>query len=210
MRRGRHPAAIDEFEKLLNDREVISRRVQNGHAFHTKALDPILDAFGTEAAKVRFDLPRIPYSSNVTGDWVTGNWVTGCYCERPGYWAKHATQTARFSDTLSRTWQLANPILVECGPGRTLSALAAQHPARKINRLGAIFSLRQNYENEADDDVLLRAVAKLWLCGVPIDWEQLQRGGESKIIPLPASLFESVDHSANKERLTSEHEGGGR
>ncbi len=117
--------------------------------------------------------------------------------------AKHATQTARFSDTLARTWQLGNPILVECGPGRTLSALAAQHPARKINRLGAIFSLRQHYENEADDDVLLRAVAKLWLSGVSMDWKQIQRSGESNLIPLPANLLEGGHYSADEERGSS-------
>jgi malonyl CoA-acyl carrier protein transacylase/thioesterase domain-containing protein/aryl carrier-like protein len=187
--------AIDEFEKLLAARDVISRRVQNGHAFHTKVLIPILDEFRAEAAKVRFNVPSIPYSSNVTGTWVKVAEATD-----PAYWAKHAIQTARFSDTLSCMWQLGNPVLVECGPGRTLGALAAQHPLRKVNRLGAISSLRHHYENEADDDVLLRAIGRLWLTGASIDWKRIQRGGESRLIPLPSCLFEDEPQAGAEKR----------
>ena len=186
------PGAIDDLEKLLSEREVISRRVQNGHAFHTKALNAILDDFKAEASKVRFGMPRFPYSSNVLGDWITAG-----YGSEAGYWAQHATHTARFSDTLARTWNLGEPILVECGPGRTLSALAAQHPARKVSRLGAIFTLRQNYENEPDDDVLLRAIGKVWLSGAPIEWEGIQHGQEPQLIPLPALVVNGGSDSAN-------------
>lgn len=180
------PAAIDELEQRLTSREVISRRVQNGHAFHTKALDPILDAFEKATASVRFGTPSIPFSSNVTGDWITGPAASD-----PAYWARHATQTARFSDTLARTWQLGNPILLECGPGRTLSALAAQHPQRKLSRLGALFSLRQQYENEPDEDVLLRAIGKVWLSGVPVAWEKIARPTRPVLDQALAALVEA-------------------
>lgn len=183
------PAAIDDFEKLLKSREVISRRIQNGHAFHTKALEPILDQFTVVASGIRFGTPEIPFSSNVTGDWVTGPVASD-----PSYWARHATQTARFSDALARTWRLGNPILIECGPGRTLSALAAQHPQRKVNRLGAIFSLRQQYENEPDEDVLLRAIGKAWLSGAPMSWKRIPHGGTPVLDPALSALLESVDN----------------
>lgn len=177
--------AVEEFERLLDSRDVISRRIRNGHAFHTKALDPIVEELESEAAKIPFALPQIPYSSNVTGNWVTGR-ETG----NPQYWTRHATQTAKFSAALSHAWRLGDPIFVECGPGRTLSVLAAQHPERKMNRLGAIYTLRPRYENDTDEDVLLRAVSRLWLSGVSIDWEKLLRGGEVHVVPLPGDIFQ--------------------
>jgi malonyl CoA-acyl carrier protein transacylase/thioesterase domain-containing protein/acyl carrier protein len=183
-------ALIDTFEKRLNEREVVSRRVQNGHAFHTRALDPILGEFRAAADKVRFQMPKIPYSSNVMGDWVMGDAAGGA-----AYWAAHATQTARFNDILARVWQLENPILVECGPGRTLTALAAQHPARKVSRLGAISSLRHHYENEADHDVLLRAIGKIWLSGRAIDWQKIPRDEEAKLVALPAQFLDGDECS---------------
>ena len=187
------PAAVDELEKLLSEREVISRRVRNGHAFHTKALNAILNDFKAEASKVRFGMPRFPYSSNVLGDWITAG-----YGSEAAYWAQHATHTARFSDTLARTWSLRDPILIECGPGRTLSALAAQHPARKVSPLGAIFTLRQSYENEPDEDVLLRAVSKTWLSGAPVNWAGIQRRHEPQLVPLPAQLVTGSSDSADR------------
>jgi malonyl CoA-acyl carrier protein transacylase/thioesterase domain-containing protein/acyl carrier protein len=169
--------AIEALEQRLSATEVICRRVQNGHAFHTPALVPILEEFLAEARQVRFSAPRIPYSSNVLGDWITAG-----FGSEAGYWGKHATHTARFSDTLARTWNLGDPILIECGPGRTLSTLAAQHPGRKVGKLGAIFTLRQSYENEADEAVLLRAIGKIWLSGAALDFKRLERSPSAKLL----------------------------
>jgi malonyl CoA-acyl carrier protein transacylase/thioesterase domain-containing protein/acyl carrier protein len=184
------PAAVDELERRLNERDVISRRVQNGHAFHTKALDPILEVFQAQAGKVRFGLPRIPYASNVIGDWITAG-----FGSEGGYWAQHATRPARFNDMLGRTWGLGDPILIECGPGRTLSVLAAQHPGRKVSKLGAIYTLRQNYENESDAEVLLRAIGKVWLSGAAVDWSGITGSRAPHLSPLPELLPELLGAS---------------
>src|SRR2546427_4697042 len=45
-------AAVAEFEKRLNERSVLFRQVQNGHAFHSRMLDPIVKAFEQEVNKV--------------------------------------------------------------------------------------------------------------------------------------------------------------
>ncbi len=62
-------AAVAEFERLLNEKGIISRRVQNAHAFHSRMLSPIVSAFEEEVRKVRLNEPGIPYISNVTGRW---------------------------------------------------------------------------------------------------------------------------------------------
>ncbi len=195
------PGAIEELERRLGEREVICRRVQNGHAFHTAALAPIVEEFKAEARTVRFGLPRIPYASNVLGDWITEG-----YGSEADYWAQHATQTARFSDLLGRTWSLGDPILIECGPGRTLSTLAAQHPGRKLSRLGALFSLRQSYENESDEEVLLRAIGKAWLSGAPVDFQSIPRSGEPRLLTCPN--FGTSAEADGQGQAGVEHGGG--
>jgi malonyl CoA-acyl carrier protein transacylase len=154
------PEAAARFEETLTARGVIYRRVQNGHAFHTRQMEPICGPFLTDLRTVRFREPAIRYLSNVTGDWITPQQATD-----PEYWLRHVTHTARFSDALGRLWQLGDPIPLECGPGRTLSVLAVQHPDRKITLQGAIWSIRQRYENEADELALQRAIGKVWLAG---------------------------------------------
>ncbi|HKS37108.1 MAG TPA: type I polyketide synthase, partial [Verrucomicrobiae bacterium] len=118
-------AAVGDFETRLHEKSIISRRIQNAHAFHSRMLDPIVEAFEAEAQKLRLNEPAIPYISNVTGTWITRDQATD-----PAYWATHANHTARFNDALHELWQFKNPILLEAGPGRTLGVLATQHPDR--------------------------------------------------------------------------------
>jgi malonyl CoA-acyl carrier protein transacylase/thioesterase domain-containing protein len=182
--------AVSELEQTLAARNVISRHVQNAHAFHSRTLDPIVDAFRAEVGRIPLHEPTIPYVSNVSGGWVTGVEATD-----PAYWANHVNHTARFSDALHHLWQLGDPILLECGPGRTLGVLAMQHPDRKITVLqGSISSLRQYYENQADQDVLLQAVGKLWLSGVAVAWDNLQPRGSRRLVSLPTYPSHGQDH----------------
>jgi malonyl CoA-acyl carrier protein transacylase len=172
--------AVIAFEQTLAAKEIIARRVQNGHPFHTPMMQPILAEFEAELGKVQLNAPKIPYLSNVTGDWITAAQATDCK-----YWLAHVSQTARFSDGLRRLWQMGNPLLIECGPGRTLSVLAAQHPDRKASLQSGIWSMRQRYENEHDERILLTAIGKAWLAGCDISWERMACAGDARRIPLP-------------------------
>ena len=164
------PEPMAAFERTLTERGLIARRVQNGHAFHTRLMDPVVREFEAELAKVRPRPPQIPYISN-----VTGTWITAADLADPSYWVRHLTRTARFSAALHELWQLPDPMLMECGPGRTLTVLANQHPQRKGPLRGAITSIRQRYENESDVQVLLGAVGRTWVWGTAVRWEGLPR-----------------------------------
>ena len=133
---------------------------------------------------------RIPFISNVTGNWISNNEATD-----PGYWAKHANHTARFSDALQTMWSYKNSILLEVGPGRTLGVLAMQHPQRKkVEDPAVVYSLRHDYENQSDVDFMLHSIGKLWLSGVDINWELLQAGRIKRRIPMPTYSFERENH----------------
>jgi len=190
--------AMAKFERKLNERRILYRQVQNGHAFHSKMLDPIMKPFEKEVSKVRLNEPTIPYISNVTGTWITPNEATS-----PTYWAMHATQTARFSDALHHLWQLDKPILLEAGPGRTLIALALQHPARsREGKPVTISSLRPHYESESDVEFLWHSVGMLWLSGIDIKWETLYQGERRRRIPLPTYPFERQHYWLEPVRIT--------
>ncbi len=164
------PDSVAALERTLTERGVIARRVQNGHAFHTRLMEPVASAFEAEVRKVSLSAPQIPYVSN-----VTGTWITAADAVDPTYWVRHLTRTARFSEALHEMWQLPDPVMLECGPGRTLTILANQHPERKGPLRGAISSIRQRYENETDTQVLLAATGRAWLAGTAIRWQGLPR-----------------------------------
>ena len=179
-------ASVTEFEKSLNKNGIISRPVRNAHAFHSRMLDPIVPAFVEEVRKVQLHEPRIPFTSNVTGNWITKEEATD-----PEYWARHASQTARFSDALHQLWQIKNAVLLEVGPGKTLSVLAAQHPdSRNVGNPKTVSSLRHHYENESDIEFFWQSVSRMWLTGIEIDWEKLPEAGQRRRIPLPTYPFE--------------------
>ena len=63
--------SIEEFEQRLGTLGVAGSRLHTSHAFHSAALDPILDAFALEVTRARPAPPRIPFLANVTGNWIT-------------------------------------------------------------------------------------------------------------------------------------------
>ena len=65
--------------------------------------------------------PTVPYVSNLTGSWMTAEDATN-----PSYWVRHARHTVRFADGLATILQDPNHILLEVGPGRTLTGLVRQ------------------------------------------------------------------------------------
>jgi acyl transferase domain-containing protein/acyl carrier protein len=179
-------AAVVEFERLLNEKQIITRRVQNAHAFHSRMLSPMVGAFENEVRNVRLNQPGIPYISNVTGGWITGRDAIS-----PSYWAMHADHTSRFNDALGELWRLKNPILVEAGPGRTLGVLAMQHPGRQNTADPiTISSIRPHYENHSDVEFLLQGIGRLWLSGVEVSWESIYPGQRRRRISLPTYPFE--------------------
>jgi len=168
--------AVAEFERMLNEKSIICRHVRNAHAFHSRMLDPIVKAFQAEMTQVQLKEPTIPYISNVSGTWITGREATD-----PAYWAMHANHTARFSDALHELWQFKNPILLEAGPGRTLGVLAMQHPDRRDGGVPvAVSSIRHDYENQSDTEVLWHGIGRLWLSGAEINWENTHSGERRK------------------------------
>jgi acyl transferase domain-containing protein/acyl carrier protein len=178
--------AVDEFEGMLSGKGIICRPVQNTHAFHSRMLDPVVGAFEDEVRKVQLNEPKIPFVSNVTGTWLTKTQAMD-----PAYWASHANHTARFSDALRTLWQFSDPILLEAGPGKTIGALAMQHPDREnAGNPTVLSSLRHHYENRNDVEFLLHSVGGLWASGVEIRWDSLRQGKPRRKISLPTYAFE--------------------
>ena len=204
-------ASVAEFERRLEERNIICRRIRNGHAFHSKMLDPIVPAFEKELEKVRWNEPTIPFVSNVTGKWITRAQATS-----PAYWAAHANHTARFHDALNVLWQCPDPILLEAGPGRTLGVLAMQHPARQANGKPsgiAVSSIRHAYEKRSDDQFLWHAIGRLWLSGLEIDWAGVHERDHRRRIPLPTYPFSGkhywLEPAASDKQTELQNETGG-
>ncbi|HEY3568755.1 MAG TPA: SDR family NAD(P)-dependent oxidoreductase, partial [Thermoanaerobaculia bacterium] len=174
--------AIARLEQRLTSINIASRRLQTSHAFHSAMMDPVLAPFTERVRAVRRSAPELPFVSNLTGAWIT----TGEAAD-PAYWARHLRSAVRFHDGLRTLTAESDAVLLEVGPGQTLSAFArrALPPDRALVR-----SLPHPKEAQGAGEFLLGAVGQLWLAGADIDWKALHAGERRHRVELPTYPFE--------------------
>jgi acyl transferase domain-containing protein len=176
--------AIEVLEKKLHDRKVACRRLQTSHAFHSEMMEPVMHVFMTKVRKLELNSPQIPFVSNLTGYWITTPEATN-----PNYWAAHLRQTVRFADGLAELVRGRNGILLEVGPGQTLTTLARQHPAATAGQV-LIASLGDAKERSLDQASMLNALGRLWLAGLAVPGPGFYAQERRHRLPLPTYPFE--------------------
>jgi acyl transferase domain-containing protein len=176
--------AVDELEEELKSEGLMCRRLQTSHAFHSPMMEPILKPFIEEVSKATLNAPSVPYLSNVTGNWITAEQATD-----PAYWARHIRQTVLFHHGVSELFKNPEHLLLEVGPGNTLTVLARHHPQRGPGQL-VLSSLRRADEQEPDEAFMLTTLGRLWLANVKVDWTKLSGGERRRRLPLPTYPFE--------------------
>ncbi len=175
---------VDVLQHQLLESGIECRRLHTSHAFHSMMMDPILETFAGRVKEIDLQPPHIPYISNVSGTWISEVEATD-----PSYWVNHIRQTVRFSDGLQVLLQDSEQILLEIGPGQTLSTFARRHP-KKVKSQDVVSSLRHPKEQTPEFAFLLNSLGRLWLAGVKIDWSQFYALETRLRVPLPTYPFE--------------------
>ncbi|HWF17729.1 MAG TPA: amino acid adenylation domain-containing protein, partial [Verrucomicrobiae bacterium] len=175
---------IERLERQLDERGIAGRRLQTSHAFHSAMMDPVIVPFTELLQKAGLNEPTIPYVSNVTAKWITAGDATN-----PKYWAGHVRQTVRFAEGVGELLKDPNVVLLEVGPGQTLSTLARQHPARRESQT-IISSSAPTKDPQQETNAMLNALGKLWLTGVTVDWNGFHQHQKRRRVPLPTYPFE--------------------
>ncbi|MDZ7632075.1 MAG: SDR family NAD(P)-dependent oxidoreductase [Gemmatimonadaceae bacterium] len=174
-------AAIDALQATLQARDIESTRIHIAVAAHSSMLEPILAEFGRVCARARFAPPTIPFISNLTGRWITPDEAMD-----PQYWVRHLRQTVRFGEGVKAALSSGRSVLVEIGPGRTLSSLARSQTPVPV----ALSTLRHPRETASDVEFLLGTIGKVWECGGTLQLAALHAGTPRRRIPLPTYPFE--------------------
>ena len=176
--------AIDSLAELLEAQGIEGRRLHTSHAFHSAMMDPVLDAFAGYMRGIALQPAKIPYLSNLTGTWITPAEATD-----PDYYVRHLRASVRFSQGLETLYSVADRMLLEVGPGRTLGALAASHPARPP-QTSVVSSLPAAADPRAEIETLLSALGTLWVNGIEPSWPALHDPAKPRRVELPTYPFE--------------------
>ena len=177
--------AIQALSDKLEEQKVRCRPLVTSHAFHSGMMEPILQPFIEEVSKIELRAPQIPYVSN-----VTGNWITEAEATDPSYYAVHLRQAVRFAEGVARLLEDPNRVLLEVGPGNTLTTLSKRHPDKGADH---VFVSSITHPKSKDADALefaLSTLGQLWLAGVKVDWKAYIGDENRRRVQLPTYPFE--------------------
>ncbi|MGW2892502.1 amino acid adenylation domain-containing protein [Streptomyces griseoruber] len=167
-------ADIDLFAKTLTDRRIDFRKLRISGAGHSPLVESILDEFHATVAGIRLAEPTVAVVSDMTGTWVRPGQLTD-----PSYWTAHMRRAVRFGDAVSTLLEDPDRILLEVGPGMTLTTLSRQHPELTEHQL-VIQSQPHPTDPSSSLAVALEALGRLWLTGAPVDWGRVREGRSAR------------------------------
>ncbi len=176
--------AVEDLAKQLDLQGISARMLHTSHAFHSSMMDPVVKPFAEAITQITLNPPQIPILSTVSQAWLTAAEVTDPY-----YWANHLRQTVRFAEGIGELVKMPEWILLEVGPGQTLSTLARQNPARSADQL-VLSSSPHIQQKISDAEFMLTTLGRLWLAGVQLDWSAFYAPEPRQRLHLPPYPFE--------------------
>ncbi|MFG2197062.1 SDR family NAD(P)-dependent oxidoreductase [Streptomyces sp. NPDC048639] len=176
---GEEAAVLD----LAAHVEGLGRRVKRlrvSHAFHSPLMEPMLGDFRKVAASVRYEEPRIPVISDLTGRPATADELGS-----PDYWVRHVRHAVRFHDGVRTLEDLGVSRYLEIGPDGTLAAMAADALADPAGT-PTIALLRPGRDEPGS---LLAGLARAHAHGVDVDWSAATQSSGT-VVDLPTYPFQ--------------------
>jgi malonyl CoA-acyl carrier protein transacylase/thioesterase domain-containing protein/acyl carrier protein len=136
--------AVKQFEKKMRERKLLTMPLKSTRAVHSAMMEPILEKFEKEVGRLTLQRPKIPFISNVTGDWITDREAID-----PTYWVNQLRAPVLFADGIKTLLEKTGAIFVEIGPGSDLSALLRYHTNK--GRENKVIPLVRNPNKKVSD-----------------------------------------------------------
>ncbi|WP_433549297.1 type I polyketide synthase [Streptomyces sp. CA-294286] len=169
--------ASDQVESVRAHFEELGRRTTRlrvSHAFHSPLMDPMLDDFRTVVSGLTFSAPEIPLATDAEE-----------VCD-PEYWVRHVREAVRFADDVRALSAQGVTRFLEVGPDATLTAMAADCLSEDSDAV-LVPLLRKNRDERL---AVLRAVARLHVDGVEVDWSAHFADTGARVVELPTYAFQ--------------------
>lgn len=176
--------AIETVEERLTQAGMLPRRLRVSIASHSAMTDVIVGELQRVVEGVQRHAPSIPFVSNVTGALISAEEAID-----PVYWGRHLRGTVRFADGLTQLLEEGNRILLEVGPGETLSGLARQHTLAN-SALGILSSQLHPQQQAHNERQMAAVIGELWCAGVSVDWNACHPSRQARRVPLPTYPFQ--------------------
>ncbi|MEU4205631.1 type I polyketide synthase [Streptomyces sp. NPDC026294] len=164
---------VDAVVELWRGRGCRVRRLRVSHAFHSSAMDPVLEELRSVAEGLEFRRPEVMWAGALTGELVSE--------PQAGYWPAQTRGTVRFADAVATLAAEGISVFLEVGPDGSLSSLGPDAVAGLEGGEPAFVPLQRRTEEGATD--LLTGLARAFVHGVPVDWKRVLPAGEQVALP---------------------------
>ena len=159
---------------------IAGQRLNVSHAFHSALVDPVLDAFEAEAARITPAQARLVMASNLTGAIAPSDFVWNA-----AYWRRQTRERVRFAEGLAALHDRGVRIFLEVGPQPTLINLArATIPGAETLWLPSLQRGGDAWKTVA------QSLAQLYARGVAVDWTGFDRGYRRRKVAVPTYPFQ--------------------
>ncbi|MDC0708568.1 SDR family NAD(P)-dependent oxidoreductase [Stigmatella sp. ncwal1] len=168
--------AVLAIAAAFRARGIEAKQLRVSVAFHSPAVEPILEPFARATASLSARPARLP--------WVTGLTGTTLPHLESDYWSRQIREPVQFTAAMSALAELGCDVLLEIGPHPTLTGLAAETLPAAISCLP---SLRRGH---VDTEVIAHSFARLHVAGAPVDFGAWDRPFSRQRHPLPSYPFQ--------------------
>jgi acyl transferase domain-containing protein len=177
-------AVVNRVAQDLEARKVEAQVLKTSHAFHSAMMDEMIGPLIEKVRRVPRNAPRIPFVSTLTGTWISTEQAVD-----PTYWGRQTRYGVRFSDAVAELLKTPGRVLLEVGPGNTLTTLARLNFTSEKAAI-AVNSLRHAKEERNDVESVLTALGRLWNAGLIVNWTLLYPGEQRRRVPVSTYPFE--------------------
>ncbi|SPT57301.1 type I polyketide synthase [Actinomadura madurae] len=178
---------LDEVQALLRERRLNFRLLPVPHAFHSPHMAQAATKFDLAFADVRSHEPAVPVFSSAAGG------PAGAETGLARFWSDQLVRPVRFDLAVDHLLGGNDRLLLEVGPGHTLTRLAREHRAVRAGTSGAVATLPAR---AGDDELLsvLEAAAALWTEGHELNWAAVRQREAFHRLPAPTYPYRRSRH----------------
>jgi acyl transferase domain-containing protein len=139
---------------------IACQRLEVSHAFHSEAIDPMIQPFKDAISELKFSSPRVPLASNLTG-------TLSAAAPSAGYWAAQVRSAVQYARGISALQESGFRMFLEIGPEPMLTRFGRKSSPSHCTWLSTLAP------PECDVRSVLDSAAVLFERGIPIDWSVL-------------------------------------
>jgi rifamycin polyketide synthase module 1/2/3 len=178
--------AIADFTERFEATFGPARRAQPlavSHAFHSRMMQPMLDAFAEVLTSVELHAPRVPIVCNLDGELGEPTQMSS-----PSYWLEQIRAPVRFAPAVETLAREQVRVVLEVGPDRILATMVpACLPPGEAERVRSIACSRRDQD---ELETFVDALAALHCRGVRVDWNEFFEPHTPRAVDLPTYAFD--------------------